>query len=250
MPRYKDFRVAAVYESGNNQYDKGVVFIPLETAQIFYRLSPGAQGADGGGQKIEGGAVSGLEVFLKSPSYLEQVKEDLLEKNIEGIKILDWRQSNRAFFEAVMTERNVMFLILTLIIIIAAFNIISSMVILVKDKTREIGILRTMGATRGAILRIFFLTGATLGVTGTAGGVLIGLLFCWNIEHIRHGLEALSGTSLFSPEIYFLSKLPAIVEPGEVCITVLTALSITFVFTLIPAWRAAHLNPIQALRNE
>lgn len=243
VPRYKDFKVAAVYESGNSQYDKGVVFIPLKTAQVFYRLEDDPEAGVPSG-------VSGLEVFLTSPLFLDKVKENIEELTKGERRVLDWRQSNRAFFEAVMTERNVMFLILTLIIIIAAFNIISSMVILVKDKTREIGILRTMGATQGAILRVFFLTGATLGVTGTCGGVIIGLLFCWNIEHIRHGLEALSGTSLFSPEIYFLSKLPAIVETGEVFITVATALCITFIFTLIPAWRAAHLNPIQALRNE
>lgn len=242
VPRYKDYQVIGTYESGNHQYDAGIVFIPLEAAQAFFRLPQGGVGGQG--------SVTSLEVFLEKRGDLDRLMPQLIDVTRGEARLIDWRQTNKPFFEAIMTERNVMFIILTLIILIAAFNIISSMIILVKDKTKDIGILRTMGATQGSILRIFFLTGSSIGVLGTCAGVFVGLLFCLNIERIRHLMESLTGTHLFSPEIYFLSKLPAIVEPGEVIVTVMVALSITFIFTLIPAWRAARLDPVEALRYE
>lgn len=241
LPRYKDFKIAGVFESGNNQYDMGVVFIPLASARIFFKVTAEEEGTE---------PITGLEVFLNKGADLDKIIPQVINATDAKMRLLDWRQTNQAFFEAVVIERNVMFIILTLIIIIAAFNIISSMVILVKDKTKDVGILRTMGATQGAILRIFFLTGSSIGVLGTAAGFVIGLLFCLNIESIRKLMESLTGSHLFNPEIYFLSKLPAIVQPEEVIVTVCVALFITFIFTLIPAWKAARLDPIEALRYE
>jgi lipoprotein-releasing system permease protein len=164
--------------------------------------------------------------------------------------ILDWQQSNSSFFTAIQVERNVMFLILTLIIVVAAFNIISSLIMLVKDKGRDIAILRTMGATRGMIMRIFLLSGASVGVIGTIFGFLLGLTFSLNIETIRQWVEKLSGTNVFNAEIYFLSKLPAIVDPMEVVIVVGMGLSLSFLATIYPSWRAARLDPVEALRYE
>jgi lipoprotein-releasing system permease protein len=166
------------------------------------------------------------------------------------VRILDWQESNSSFFAAVQVERNVMFLILTLIILVAAFNIVSSLIMLVKDKGRDIAILRTMGATRGAILRVFLLCGASVGVVGTLIGFTIGIVFCANIEAIRQAIQALSGTELFSPEVYFLSRLPAVVDPAEVAQVVGMGLVLSLLATIYPSWRAAKTDPVEALRNE
>jgi lipoprotein-releasing system permease protein len=166
------------------------------------------------------------------------------------LRILDWQDANSSFFNAVKVERNVMFLILTLIIIVAAFNIVSSLIMLVKDKGRDIAVLRTMGATRGAVMRIFLLCGASVGVLGTSIGFLLGLVFCLNIENIRQFIQALSGTELFSAEIYFLTQLPAVVDPNEVTQVVLMGLGLSLLATLYPSWRAARTDPVVMLRNE
>jgi lipoprotein-releasing system permease protein len=168
----------------------------------------------------------------------------------QDARIYDFQRANAAFFNAVTTERNVMFLILTLIILVAAFNVISSLIMLVKDKARDIAILRTMGATRGMIMRIFFLSGAAVGVIGTVAGVALGLAFAYNIESIRQGLQKLTGTDLFSAEIYFLSQLPAKVDVGEVVLVGSMALGLSFLATIYPSWRAAKLDPVEALRYE
>jgi lipoprotein-releasing system permease protein len=164
--------------------------------------------------------------------------------------IYDWKRANTAYLNAVTTERNVMFLILTLIILVAAFNVISSLIMLVKDKARDIAILRTMGATRGMIMRIFFLSGAAVGVIGTLAGVALGLAFALNIESIRQFLQRFTGTDLFNAEIYFLSQLPAKVEPDEVMLVAAIALVLSFLATIYPSWRAAKLDPVEALRYE
>jgi lipoprotein-releasing system permease protein len=162
----------------------------------------------------------------------------------------DWRQRNATFFNALQVERNVMFLILTLIVLVAALNIVSGLIMLVKDKSSDIAILRTMGATQGSVLRIFLITGAAIGVVGTLVGFILGTLICLNIESIRQFLSWITSTELFSPELYFLSKLPADMDVGETTAVVVMALSLSLLATLYPSWRAARLDPVEALRYE
>jgi lipoprotein-releasing system permease protein len=162
--------------------------------------------------------------------------------------LVPWQETNSSFFEALQVERNVMFLILTLIILVAALNIVSGLIMLVKDKSGDIAVLRTMGASRGAVMRIFLIAGASIGVIGTLLGFVIGVVFCANIESIRQGLSRLTGTTLFDPTIYFLSKMPAEMDAGEVTAVVVMALTLTLLATLYPSWRAAKLDPVEALR--
>ena len=166
------------------------------------------------------------------------------------IFMIDWRQRNATFFSALQVERNVMFLILTLIVLVAAFNIASSLIMLVKDKGRDIGILRTMGASQGSIMRVFLITGAAIGVIGDLVGFLVGLAVCLNIESIRQFMSWLTNTELFSPELYFLSRLPADLDVGETTAVVVMALALSLLATLYPSWRAARLDPVEALRYE
>jgi lipoprotein-releasing system permease protein len=188
--------------------------------------------------------------MVQDPDRINQERAAIAQALGGGVRIFDWQQANSSFFNAVLVERNVMFLILTLIIVVAAFNIISSMIMLVKDKSADIAILRTMGATRGAVLRIFFLAGTSVGVIGTVTGFVLGILFCANIETIRQWLQSLTGTTLFDPTIYFLSQLPAKVDPVEVAEIVIMALALSVLATIYPSWRAARLDPVEALRYE
>lgn len=217
-----------------NEYDQAYVFMPLETAQSFFKINS---------------TITNLEVFIDNPDLVSKRGAAIHELLGDQARVYDWQNANNSFFQAVKVERNVMFIILTLIILIAAFNIISSLIMLVKDKTRDIAIMRTMGATQGNIMRVFFLTGATIGVVGTVLGVSLGLLISLNIESIRRFLEKFAGTDLFNAEIYFLTQLPAKVEPTEVVLVVVLALSLSFLATIYPAWRAARLDPVEALRQ-
>ena len=235
MPRMKAYTVAALFEVGMFEYDSGFVYMPLGAAQGFFR---------------SGDAVNALEVFTRNADSIADVADPVRQILPPTTFLFDWRQQNASFFNALQVERNVMFLILTLIILVAAFNIISSLIMLVKDKGRDIAVLRTMGATRGMILRIFFMTGAGIGVLGTAVGATLGIAFSTNIETIRQGLQGLTGTDLFSAEIYFLSKLPAVVDPFEVTLVIVMALFLSFAATIYPAWRAARIDPVEALRYE
>ncbi len=235
VPRMRAYRIAATVEVGMYEYDSSFIFMPIGAAQIFFRLPE---------------AVTAIELMAEDPDDMDQVRS-LVEAAVGGkYRLHNWQQANSSFFNAIQVERNVMFLILTLIILVAAFNIISSMIMLVKDKGQDIAILRTMGTTRGTIMRIFFLSGASIGVAGTLAGFALGLGFSLNIESIRRWLEGLTGTDLFAAEIYFLSKLPAVVDPLEVTLIVIMALALTLIATLYPSWRAARLDPVEALRYE
>jgi lipoprotein-releasing system permease protein len=235
IPRSRKFVVSAIFDVEMYEYNQGFVFMPLLAAQQFFDLKD---------------AVNTIEMFSDNPQktidYIEDVKEQLPPDMVA----YDWRESNGSFFNALQVERNVMFLILTLIIIVAAFNIVSSMIMLVKDKGRDIAILRTMGASRRSMLKIFILTGGMIGIAGTIGGALLGIGFAANIETIRRWLEGLTGTELFSAEIYFLTQLPAEINWTEVISVIVMALVISLLATLYPAWRAAKLDPVEALRYE
>jgi lipoprotein-releasing system permease protein len=233
----KAFKVGAVFEVGMYEYDSGFVYVPLADAQAYFQLPPDR--------------VNAIEIMVADPEHIARYRP-ALEAALAGTdaRLVDWQQLNSHFFTALEVERNVMFLILTLIILVAAFNIITGITMMVKSKGRDIAILRTMGATKGAILRIFFLSGASIGVAGTVIGFVLGLLFALNIDSIRRFLEHLTGTELWSAEIRFLSELPAEVIPSDVLSVVAMGLALSFLATIYPAWRAARLDPVEALRYE
>jgi len=234
-PRIKAYKIAAVFEIGMSEYDAAFVFMPLSEAQAYFNRA---------------GDVTAIEVYTDNPDQVDRTRKLVAEAANRPIFMVDWRQRNATFFNALQVERNVMFLILTIIVIVAAFNITSGLIMLVKDKGRDIGILRTMGVTQGAIMRVFMMTGASVGVVGTLVGFLLALLVCLNIESIRRFVSWLTNTELFSPELYFLSKLPADLDGGETMAVVVMALALSLLATLYPAWRAARLDPVEALRYE
>ncbi len=236
VPRVKAYKVVAIFQAGMNEYDATYTFLPIEAAQIFF-------------QKPD--AATQIEVRVSDPEHVGIVSTEIRDALAgKPLRVIDWTQSNDSFFAAVTVEQNVMFLILTLIILVAAFNVVSSLIMMVKDKTRDIAVLRTLGAGRGAIMRIFLMCGASVGITGTLVGTFLGVVFCLNIEHIRQGLQSITGTKLFDPEVYYLEHLPAKLEWPTVMQVMLMALVLSLLATLYPSWRAARTDPVEALRNE
>jgi lipoprotein-releasing system permease protein len=187
---------------------------------------------------------------VDNPDRVLAFRKTIADAVLRPIYMIDWRQRNQTFFGALQVERNVMFMILTLIVLVAALSILSALTMLVKDKTQNIAILRTMGATQGAVMRVFLITGTAIGVIGTLSGLVVGTVFCLNIENLRQFLSWLTSTELFDPNLYFLSKLPAEMDMGETIAVVVLALTLSFLATLYPSWRAARLDPVEALRGE
>ena len=219
------------------EYDSSFVFMSLTDAQSLY-------GYD------KNNTISNLEVYLNSTDDIALIKNKLLEISDENFIITDWIERNYSFINALKVERNVMFIILTLIITVAAFNIISSMIMFVNSKSIDIAVLRAMGASKNCIMKIFFLTGISIGGAGTFLGTILGVLFCYNIESIRQFLEKLTNYELFSAEIYFLTKMPALIDPIEVLQIIALALFLSFLASLYPAWRATRILPAEVLRYE
>ena len=234
-PRVKTYTVAGTFSIGMSEYDQTFVFMPLAEAQLYFNT---------------GDRVSGLEVMVTDADQVNAMAGEIGRAAGPNSRIITWQDMNSSLFGALQVERNVMFMILTLIILVAALNIISGLIMLVKDKGPDIAILRTMGATRGAVMRVFLIAGSSIGVVGTLLGFIIGVVFCSNIEDIRQFLSSLTGTKLFDPEIYFLSHMPAKIETGEVIAVVAMSLVLSFLATLYPSWRAAKLDPVEALRYE
>ncbi|MGD0641026.1 MAG: lipoprotein-releasing ABC transporter permease subunit [Roseiarcus sp.] len=235
VPRQKTYKVAAIFQIGMSTFDGTFVFMPLPEAQAYFNLD---------------GQANVIEVYVDDPDHMDAIRDRITAAEQRPMIDTDWRQLNKSFFDVLAVEANVMFAILTLIVLVAALNIVSGLIMLVKDKARAIAVLRTMGATRGAIMRIFLITGATIGVVGTACGLALGLVVAHNVEPIRKGLSWLTGMNLFPSEFYFLSQLPSRVDARDVIAVVVMTLVLSLAATIYPSWRAARLDPVEALRYE
>ena len=235
IPERRVFIIAGLFHVGMHEYDKAFIFMPLADAQSFFDMDR---------------RVTALEIYARATDGTGVIRENIHQTIGQGLRVYDWRERNKGFLNALIVERNVMFMILSLIILVAGFNIVSSMIMLVRSKNNDIAVLRAMGATKGSILRIFMMTGSSIGLIGTVFGALLGLGFCWNINGIKGVLESLLGTELFAAEVYFLSTLPARVDPQEVTNVIIMALLLSFLSSVYPAWRASRVAPAEALRYD
>jgi lipoprotein-releasing system permease protein len=234
-PRTKPYVITALFEMGMAEYDRTMVFMPLLEAQRYF---------------ARGEEVDAIEIVVNHPENIDAYVRDAKRVVGQTNHVSDWRARNETFFTVLEVERNVMFIILSLIVLVAALNIISGLMMLVKDKGRDVAILRTMGATRGAMMRVFLITGASIGVVGTLAGLVLGIVFCLNIERIRELVSWMTSTTLFDPNVYYLTRLPADMEPRETATIVIMALAVSVLATLYPSWRASTLDPVEALRYE
>ncbi len=234
-PRMKSYPVVAIFQIGVTEFDGLFVYMPLEEAQAFFNKE---------------GEASVIEAFVDEPERMDDYRAKLDIAVERPMIMTDWRQRNKSFFDALKIERTVMFFILTLIVLVAALNIISGLTMLVKDKGRDIAILRTMGATRGAIQRVFLITGAAIGISGTLAGFLLGLAVAHNLESIRQFMNQLLGLNMFDPTFYLLSRLPSVVQMSDVLTVVALSLTLSVLATIFPSRRAAKLDPVEALRYE
>ena len=222
-----------MFELGQSAYDKSVIFMPLPEAQRFFNKR---------------GEVDLLEIFVTNPDEIDTAS--IRQAGGTGLQVSDWRQRDSMYASMLVVERNVMFVILSLIVLVAVFNIIAGLLMLVKDKGRDIAVLRTMGATSGAIMRVFLIAGASIGFIGAALGLLFGLILSWNIESIRQALSWVFGINLYDQSVYLLSKMRAEIDPVEVAVIVITAFVLAVLATIYPSWRASRLDPVDALRYE
>ena len=234
-PRIKRYPVTAIFEMGMSEYDGTIAFMPLKEAQSFFNV---------------GDAVHVLEVVVDNPDNVDGMRASLQDAAGPDLILNDWRQRNATFYNTLKVERNVMFLIVMLIVLVATLNIISGLTMLVKNKGRDIAVLRTMGATRGSIMRVFFISGTSIGFIGTLAGLILGVLISLHMEDIRQFVSIVTNTRLFDPQVYFLSSLPSEMDPLEVVAVVLVALALSMLATLYPALQAARLDPVDALRYE
>jgi len=232
-PRIKGYPVGAIFELGMSEFDATFVFMPLPEAQAFFNREDD---------------VTVIEVFLDNADRVDEARSAIEMAAERPVILTDWRQRNRTFFAALEVERNVMFIILTLIVLVAALNIVSGLIMLVKDKSEDIAILRTMGATSGAIMRVFLITGASIGIVGTIAGFALGLVFAANIQSIQEFVSWMLNRQLWDPTLRFLSQIPSEIDPGEVTAVTAMAIVLSLLATLYPSFRAARLDPVQALR--
>lgn len=235
MPRIMSYPVQTSFFMGMYEYDSGYIFMPLVTAQKYLNL---------------GDAVTHIDLFLRNPDDTDVVRDALIDVLPDGYIVRDWRDLNRGFVGALQVESNVMFLILMLIVIVAAFNIVSSLVMLVKDKSKDIAVLRTFGVSRRSMMRIFILSGTSIGVIGAVFGTILGVVVAIYIEPIRRFFQWMTGRDLFPAELYYLSELPSRVEFASVLGIALIAIALAFLATIYPAWKAANTDPVEVLRNE